>query len=118
VSLTRLEKLYLDNNQISNLSPLSGLNYLRELYLNNNEISDIGPLVSNAGISNGDDVGLRCNPSNENSIYVDIPALEARGVNVEWVPPDAVESPEPHAVLLLAAGVGVLVVLRRVSRRM
>lgn len=42
---TGLYELYLDNNQISDISPLKGLStYLAILNLNNNQISDITPL--------------------------------------------------------------------------
>ena len=42
--LNQLERLYLYNNQINNIAPLSGLNQLTELYLGGNQISDIAPL--------------------------------------------------------------------------
>ncbi|MBC2262500.1 KxYKxGKxW signal peptide domain-containing protein [Listeria sp. FSL L7-0091] len=42
--LVNLRELWLDHSQISDISPLSGLVNLRELYLNNNQISDISPL--------------------------------------------------------------------------
>jgi hypothetical protein len=77
------------------------------------QISDIGPLVSNSGIDWGDYVDLRCNPLNDVSIYDDIPTLEARGVSVDWAPPDAIECPEPASWLMLVAGTALLGVLYR-----
>ncbi len=42
--LTSLTYLYLNNNRISDISPLEDLTNLRHLYLNNTSISDISPL--------------------------------------------------------------------------
>ena len=42
--LTALEALYLHNNQLSDISPLSDLTALQRLYLHNNQLSDISPL--------------------------------------------------------------------------
>ena len=39
-----LKNLYLNDNQISNLSPISGLQRLRRLSLNKNNVSDVGAL--------------------------------------------------------------------------
>ncbi|MFA5069652.1 MAG: leucine-rich repeat domain-containing protein, partial [Candidatus Omnitrophota bacterium] len=43
--LTNLDSLYLFNNQISDLSPLSVLTNLQGLYLDSNQIYDLSPLV-------------------------------------------------------------------------
>ncbi|HOT40807.1 MAG TPA: leucine-rich repeat domain-containing protein, partial [Candidatus Syntrophosphaera thermopropionivorans] len=43
--LTNLQELYLNNNQISDLSPLAGLTNLKRLYLSSNQISDLSPLM-------------------------------------------------------------------------
>ena len=48
-NLTNLTHLYLSDNQICNLSPLSGLTNLTRLYLNNNNIFDLSPL---SGLTN------------------------------------------------------------------
>ena len=47
--LTRLERLYLDNNSISDVSALSGLPRLERLILYTNSISDLSPL---SGLTN------------------------------------------------------------------
>ena len=44
IRMTSLRNLYLENNQISDISVLSGLQDLSYLTLNNNQISDISPL--------------------------------------------------------------------------
>ena len=56
--LTELEELYLSNNQITDISPLSGLSDLRTLWI------------------------LQGNPLNEESLNVLIPELEERGTEV------------------------------------
>ena len=71
-------------NTISNISALSGLTKLTQLSLEANLISDISPLVSNTGLGTGDTVDLRYNPLSYASLYTHIPALQARGVTVEF----------------------------------
>ena len=104
--LTKLERLYIDSNRISDLSPLSGLTNLTNLGLNDNfisdlsplrglinlawmrlvgnNISDLSPLVANTGLGKGDEVDVRGNPLNYLSIMAHIPALQRRGVTVEF----------------------------------
>jgi Leucine-rich repeat (LRR) protein len=82
--LTNLINLGLDFNQISDLTPLEGLTNLITLWLQSNQINDIASLVSNMGISTGDEVDLRNNPLSPTSVNVHIPALQARGVTVYW----------------------------------
>ena len=83
-NLTDLEELGLGHNQISDIWPLANLTNLWRLYLDGNQISDISPLVENEGLSEGDDVDLRWNPLNWDSINIYIPQLEARGVTVYY----------------------------------
>ncbi len=83
-SLAGLWWLGLSVNQISNLSPLSGLTSLKDLDLSVNQISDIEPLASNPGMADADIVSLSNNPLNSNSVNACIPALEGRGVIVNW----------------------------------
>ena len=82
--LSDLTWLYLNNSNISDISPLSSLSDLIGLYLNNNSISDIAPLVANRGLSYGDVVEVRNNPLSATSINTHIPALQSRGVRVEF----------------------------------
>ncbi|HOT40757.1 MAG TPA: leucine-rich repeat domain-containing protein, partial [Candidatus Syntrophosphaera thermopropionivorans] len=56
--LTNLQDLHLQNNQISDLSPLAGLTHLLWLDLDDNQISDISPL---AGLTNLQDLWLSHN---------------------------------------------------------
>ena len=94
-----MQILYLDNNQIQDISPLEGMPYIGEwgkvpgwgeidihLSLSYNQISDITPLVNNSGIGEGDVVDLRGNPLNAEAICVHIPALQERGVKVLFDP--------------------------------
>ena len=86
--LTLLESLDLGQNQISDLTPLVGLLELFELRLNNNQISDVDPLLSTGlghmGLGDPDYLDLRENPLSCTSISEHIPALESRNVAVEW----------------------------------
>ena len=71
------------DNQISDISALSSLTSLTLLYLQGNQISNIYPLVQNEGLDNGDYADLGDNPLSYESLYVYIPQLLERGVNVE-----------------------------------
>jgi hypothetical protein len=57
---------------------------LTQLYLEKNQITDISPLVENSGLSVGDTLDLRENPLSSTSVDVHIPQLEQRGVKVWW----------------------------------
>ena len=81
-SFTNLTHLYLYNNTISDIIPLAGLTNLEYLSLRSNDISNIGPLVANTGLGSGDEVDLRNNPLNTDSINRFIPFLQSRGVTV------------------------------------
>ncbi len=77
--LESLTTLYLQDNNISDISALSGLTNLEWLYLDENNISDISAL---SGLTNLEELDLRGNPLSQNAINVHIPQLEARGVSV------------------------------------
>lgn len=109
--------LLLNDNRISQIGALAGLGSLTGLDLDANGVSDIGPLVSNPGMGKGDRVTLRCNPLSAISIYSYIPTLEARGVKIAWIPPDAIECPEPARWLLLGAALGFLSMIDRGHKR-
>ena len=84
-SLTNLTYLNLDVNQISNISSLGSLTNLTELRLRWNQISDISPLVENSGLGAGDEVWLKDNNLDllrGSADMEDIGALEDRGVVV------------------------------------
>ncbi len=82
--LVDIKGLHLGDNQISDIKPLEVLTDLNRLYLQDNEISDIKPLVDNTGLGEGDEVWLSGNPLSEQSINEYIPALQARGVTVDY----------------------------------
>ena len=83
-NLTSLEYLNLHINVISDISPLSNLTNLTNLYLSRNNISDLSPLVVNTGLGSGDEVNVRDNPLSTTSLNTHIPALQARGVDVQF----------------------------------
>ena len=82
--LTKLIQLYLEGNDISDVSPVEGLTNLTWLYLRDNDISDLSPLVANIGLGSDDEVDVRGNPLSYQSIHTHIPALQSRGVTVEF----------------------------------
>ena len=82
--LTNLRTLYLGNNSVSDISPLTGLTKLSSLNLGNNSVSDISPLVENTGLAGEDEVYIQGNTLNYQSIHTHIPALQSRGVTVEF----------------------------------
>ena len=84
--LTHLSRLALNSNSISDLSPLVGLTNLRWMRIAENNITDLSPLVANTGLGAGDVVNVQSNPLSYLSIHAHIPALESRGVDVEFDP--------------------------------
>ena len=82
--LTNLTWLHLWGNSISDISPVMGLTELIDLYLGDNNISDLSPLVANTGLGGRDMVNMQDNPLSYQSIHTHIPALQSRGVTVEF----------------------------------
>ncbi len=82
--LTQLMRLNLAGTHISDISPVASLTNLARLELRYNNISDISPLVANTGLGSGDKVVLNDNPLSSVSIKTHIPALQNRGVTVEF----------------------------------
>ena len=86
-SLTQLKYLYLGWNTISDMSALSGLTQLEVLDLRNNEILDVSPLV---GLDlpgtqwNSTGLYIERNPLNYASVHTHIPAMQAKGVEVQF----------------------------------
>ena len=85
--LNNLTLLSLDYNPISDISALSGLINLIWLSLLGNSISDLSPLVANTGLGQGDAIFVNGNPLNNASINTHIPALQRRGVRVDFDDP-------------------------------
>ncbi len=83
-NLTNLIVLNLWGNSISDISVLSNLTNLTVLRLQDNNISDISPLVANTGLGSRDAVNVKSNPLSSVSINTHIPALQSRGVTVEF----------------------------------
>ena len=73
-----------NDNCIIDLSALSNLTNLTQLNLNDNRISDFSPLVRNTGFGSDDEVDVRKNPLSTESLNTHIPALQSRGVNVQF----------------------------------
>ena len=82
--LSRLRTLQLSQNDISDLSPLAGLSNLITLRLDGNDISDLAPLVANEALTHGVQIDVTSNPLSSASINEDIPALQARGIDISY----------------------------------
>ena len=96
--LTNLTRLEVGGSNLSDLSPLTNLTNLTILWLYGNNISDLSPLVANTGLGSGDTVYVTKNPLNRASIETHIPALQKRGVTVEFdnVITELVDIPDPN----------------------
>ena len=92
--LTNLTRLSLGRNNVTDVSPLAGLTNLKTLILQSNRISDLAPLVANEGLGAGTAVDVTDNPLNSASHSTHIPALQARGVSVSFVPSPVVRIPD------------------------
>ena len=77
-----LRSLHLGSNAIVDLTPLESLTALETLTLDSNQISDISELIDNPGLDSADIIDLTSNPLSEEALDVQIPALEERGVVV------------------------------------
>ena len=82
--LNNLETLDLYGNQIVDIAPLQQLINLNRLTLHDNQIVDLSPLVANTGLGEGDWLNLENNPLSDQARNEQIPALQARGVNVHY----------------------------------
>ena len=83
-TLTNLTGLFLGGNNITDVSALSTLTKLTRLFLGNNNISDLSPLVANTGLSSDDYIDVSNNPLSDLSRNTHIPALQERGVEVQF----------------------------------
>ena len=106
--LNNLTRLSLDYNPISDISALSGLINLIWLSLLGNSISDLSPLVANTGLGQGDAIFVNGNPLNNASINTHIPALQRRGVRVDFDDLDLtpVDIPDPNLRAAIEAELG------------
>ena len=82
--LTLLTELGIERNQVADLAPLAGLTGLSKLYASVNQVADLSPLVANTGLNSGDAVDVQGNPLSDNALCTQIPALEARGLDVTY----------------------------------
>lgn len=83
--LTSLTELRLDSSQVTDVAPLAGLTKLTTLSLSSNQVATVGSLVSGTIFTDvlyPASLNLKNNPLLPNTIAVEIPALEARGVTV------------------------------------
>ncbi len=96
-NLARLRLLNLGSNGISDISTLSSWRSLDYLFLYNNNITDLSPLVANRGLDRGDIVDVQNNPLSATSLNTHIPALQFRGVDVQFgASKPAIKKEEPR----------------------
>ena len=89
-------------NDITDISPLAGLTKLKELRLRGNKIRDVSPLRSLTKLK---ELRIKQNLLNASSIKDRIPALQARGVAVEF-DPTPVTIPDANLRAVIAAKLG------------
>ncbi len=82
--LTGLSVFRINGNAVVDISAVQDMTELEWLDLKNNQVTDLSPVVANSGLGEGDRVDLYGNPLSETSITTHIPALEARGVIVNY----------------------------------
>ena len=80
-ALANLRWLDLRNIQLVDVSPLSALTNLQWLFLDNNQLVDVSPLLT---LTNLRRLFLRGNPLSDEARTEHIPALNARGVSVQF----------------------------------
>ncbi|MEO0852903.1 MAG: leucine-rich repeat domain-containing protein, partial [Cyanobacteria bacterium J06648_11] len=94
------------NSSISDLSGLESFTQLTDIDLSGNAIITVEPfLENNAGLGSGAVVDLTANPLSPEAIQEQIPALEARGVQVEFSPFVTFADSALEAVVRSALGV-------------
>lgn len=81
-NLHHITGLSLHNNPITDLTPLITTDRLHILMLNNCPVTDLGPLLANPDFAATDTLFVYGCPLSDNAINVQIPALQARGVEV------------------------------------
>ena len=85
--LTNLETLGVGGTAVSDVSPLAGLTQLTYLSLGSTAVSDVSPLLGlNLTGRSYDSIGLRLTgcPLSYASIHTHIPALQAKGIKVDF----------------------------------
>jgi internalin A len=86
--LTNINGLWLQCNQIDDLSPLSELENITSLDLWSNNITDIYPLVANENFNTNDVIYFNSyeltNPLSIEAIEIQIPILEERGIYLSY----------------------------------
>ena len=104
-----LELLRINRNRISDVSPLSSMSRLTRVDLEGNAVSDLAALADGEAAFGADTLGtflnLDGNPLGEAAVEKQIPALEERGVTVQFnyrgseIPATRVEDPTLRAAI-------------------
>ena len=86
-NLTQLTELLIRGTSVSDVSPLANLTQLEMLWLNDTAVSDVSPLLGlNLTGRSWNSIGLNLEgcPLSYASIHTHIPALQAKGIEVEF----------------------------------
>ena len=83
-NMSQLEFLQANNNNITDITAITNLSNLFEFYVSHNSVIDLSPTVSNTGFVQNSGVDVRANPLSYPSINTHVPALEARGVYIDY----------------------------------
>ena len=86
-NLTQLTELNLRSTAVSDVSPLANLTQLKRLFLGGTGVSDVSPLLGlNLTGTSWDSIGLRLkgSPLSYASLHTHIPAMQAKGIEVEF----------------------------------
>ena len=90
---------------ISDITALAGLTRLSRLWLQNNSISDLSPLIENTRLGDGDQINVSENPLNRASIDLYIRVLQIRGATVKM---DNLKPTTLEYSLLIPAGISLV----------
>jgi len=82
--MTELQTLDASFNDISDISVLEFMPDLAHLWLLQTQITDLAPLVANPGLGTGDIIDIHYNQLSDEARNTQIPALQARGVTVQY----------------------------------
>jgi Leucine-rich repeat (LRR) protein len=85
--MKKLKVLFAMENQVNDISILAMLPSLSNLLLSRNKIEDISSLLDNEEFGQGDNVDLTGNPLTQEALWEQIPALQKRGVEVNYGEP-------------------------------
>ena len=92
--LPELTGIQFANNEVRDLSLFAGFDSLSDLWVVQNEISDISHIVDSQTLADDSELSLQGNPLSRLAVETHIPALQARGIEVEFDAASEYEIPD------------------------